>query len=330
MVVFMDSARVDIGKAVGKPPPSYILYNASGLGYGVFPVDRRGAVFSDPVFRASSYINFFENMLEGRAGTPAALLRRDLAHAESETEELNLGLLLGQVSNIFWHLLTPEERTMVAPEVEKVLWSALSRATTPNERKLLFLSYARLCLSKAAQEKVFLIWSGAKEPPAGVRLAEIDFSALAEELALRNYPNSADILRKQAARIGNPDRRTGFEYLWPSLSPDSAVRDSFFFSLKDPLHRKKESLVVEALGFLTHPLRGNYGEKYIQPSLDWLHDIQQTGDVFFPQNWLQAVLPNAQSAQAAATVHRFLDTHPDYNAALRGKILQASDYLFRK
>jgi aminopeptidase N len=327
--VDMDSASVDIVAASGKAAPSYILYNASGLGYGVFPSDRRNVVFRDPVFRASDYINRYENMLEGRDGTPAALLGRDLSYMEKETEELNLGLLLGQVSAIYWHLLAPSERLSLAPKVESVLWASLSRATTPNERKLLFLCYARMCLSKAAQDKIYLIWSGAKEPPAGVRLAEIDFSVLAEELALRNYPNSGGILKVQAGRIGNPDRRTGFEYLWPSLSPDSAVRDSFFFSLKDPLHRKKESLVVEALGFLSHPIRGRYGEKYIQPSLDWLRDIQQTGDVFFPQNWLQAVLPNAQSPQAAAMVHHFLDTHPDYNSALKGKILQASDYLFR-
>jgi aminopeptidase N len=87
--------------------------------------------------------------------------------------------------------------------------------------------------------------------------------------------------------------------------------------------------VLAALANLHHPARGGASEKYIPASLDWLADIQRTGDVFFPQNWLQASLGPYQTTTVAEVVRRFLVDHPDYNPKLRAKILQSADNLFR-
>ena len=99
--------------------------------------------------------------------------------------------------------------------------------------------------------------------------------------------------------------------------------------MKDPKNREKESWVLSALGNLHHPLRTAQDEKYLSYSLDWMEDIQRTGDVFFPQSWAAATLGNYQSATAAALVRNFKRTHPGYNRQLMGKILQAADNLFR-
>jgi aminopeptidase N len=93
--------------------------------------------------------------------------------------------------------------------------------------------------------------------------------------------------------------------------------------------RRKEAWVLAALANLHHPARAGASEKYLPISLDWLADIQRTGDVFFPQSWLQASLGPYQTAEAAEVVRKFLRDHPDYNPKLRAKILQAADNLFR-
>ncbi|MNT88584.1 hypothetical protein D3C72_2291670 [compost metagenome] len=60
-----------------------------------------------------------------------------------------------------------------------------------------------------------------------------------------------------------------------------------------------------------------------------MEEIQTTGDIFFPQSWLQATLGYYQSAEAAEIVNEFLKSHPDYNPKLKAKILQTADHLFR-
>ncbi len=115
----------------------------------------------------------------------------------------------------------------------------------------------------------------------------------------------------------------------PALSADQDTRDQFFKSLKEKQNRAKESNVLAALYYLHHPLRQNSSVRYLPESLNLLEELQVTGDIFFPQSWLQATFGNYQSTAAANTVRNFLKTHPSYNPKLRAKILQAADNLFR-
>jgi aminopeptidase N len=89
--------------------------------------------------------------------------------------------------------------------------------------------------------------------------------------------------------------------------------------------------VLTALSYLHHPLRTAYSRKYLPATLEWLEDIQRTGDVFFPQGWLQTSFSYYQSPAAAAVVRDFLKANTDYNynPQLRLKILQATDNLMR-
>jgi aminopeptidase N len=175
---------------------------------------------------------------------------------------------------------------------------------------------------------LYTVWK-TKQAPPGVKLTEDDYTSLAIALAIRDYAGYPDILTEQLGRIQNKDRRDRLQYLLPSLSNDVTVRDSFFMTLGSAEARRKEAWVLGALANLHHPLRVESSEKYLANSLELLADIQRTGDVFFPQNWLQASLGSYQTATAAEVVRKFLRDHPDYNPKLRAKILQAADNLFR-
>ncbi|WP_201979736.1 M1 family aminopeptidase [Hymenobacter rubidus] len=325
--------------------PQRILFNSDGLGYGVFPVAPRMAVGAatvpgrqlyqpeitnvpDPVARASAYVNLYENMLNGQVITPLELLTTYRQALAREPEELNLKLLTGQASAIFWQFLTPAQRQAVGPGLEADLWAALLKNPAPNSKKQLFKTYQSVALSKAAQARLYQIWQS-QQAPAGVKLTEDDYTALALALAVRDYPAAAPILPAQLARIQNVDRRQRLEFLMPALAPDVATRDAFFATLKDEKGREKEAWVTAALGYLHHPLRQATSEKYLPASLDLLEEIQLTGDIFFPYSWLQATLGSYQSATAAATVRAFLAAHPNYNPKLRAKLLQTADDLFR-
>jgi aminopeptidase N len=130
-------------------------------------------------------------------------------------------------------------------------------------------------------------------------------------------------------RIQNEDRRQRLVFLLPALSNDIRERDRFFDSLKVAQGRKKEAWVLTGLSYLHHPLRTVVSEKYLPATLDLLEEIQRTGDVFFPQSWLQTSFAWYRTRTAAAIVRGFLQQHPDYNPKLKAKILQSADLLFR-
>jgi aminopeptidase N len=332
LTVNMDKEQVELTKAAGEAAPAFILFNSSGQGYGVFPVDEQilPKVFQmkDPVARAAAYISFYENMQNGRTLKPKQLLDLYRNGLSKEPEELNLKLMTSQLGDIYWRLLLPAERTALAPSLEKELWEAMQKNPSPNSQKLLFKSYQNVALSRQAQDRLYQVWKN-EQAPAGVKLTEDDYTSLALALAVRDSPQDRTILETQVARIKNPDRKKRLQFMIPALSPEVKERDAFFASLKDVSNREKEAWVRTALSYLHHPLRNNTSEKYLRESLDLLAAIQQTGDIFFPHAWLQATFGSYQSTEAADTVREFLKEHPDYNPKLKAKILQAADDLFR-
>jgi len=337
LTVNMDQRTVPLPQAAGEPVPSFILFNSTGLGYGVFPVAKQLtaqlATLKNPVARAAAYVNLYENMLNGQVTKPLELLAVYRQALTREPEELNLKLLTGQASDIFWHLLGPAQRLAVVPALEQDLWTAMQKNPAANSKKLLFKTYQSVALTKPAQARLYHIWQ-TERAPTGVKLTEDDYTALALALAVRDYspehgPAFEPILPQQLTRIKNVDRKQRLQFMMPALSPDAATRDAFFASLKDEKNREKEAWVTSALSYLHHPLRQATSEKYLPTSLNLLEEIQLTGDIFFPYSWLQATLGSYQTASAASTVRAFLQAHPDYNPKLRAKLLQAADDLFR-
>ncbi|BAV08330.1 aminopeptidase N [Filimonas lacunae] len=332
ITVSTDSAIMRLSQLSGRPVPQALVFNANGQGYGVFPATLASntPVYNlfTPLMRASFYLNCYENALSGKGITPLQLIQLYHKGFTQEREELNLTLLLDQFSSVFWRFLSQQQRTDLAPALEIALWDAMNRNSYPNQQKLLLKAYSNIALTKGAQDTLFHIWQK-KQPPLQVKLYEDDYQNLAATLAIRNYPGYDTVLLAQLQRIENADRKLRWQFLLPALSNDTAQRSQFFTSLQQRSNRSKEAWVGTALSYLHHPLRTSQAISYLPQSLHMLEEIQQTGDIFFPQNWLGATLGYYQTTAAGNIVRNFLKTHPGYNPKLRDKILQAADNIFR-
>jgi aminopeptidase N len=331
ITVNLNAPKVDVKAAEGMDVPLFVLFNSSGQGYGLWPADQSLSdhlyTIDQPLNRAAAYISLYENMLNGRSVKPSALLTIFLDGLAKEKEELNLKLMTNYISTIYWEFLSSQERTDLGKLPEQKIWNAMFEQHQPNAKKLLFKAFQDVFLSKEAKDQLYQVWK-TKKAPEGVKLSEDDHTVLAFSLALRE-PDNAGILKDQLSRISNADRRKSFEFIMPALSSNQTERDEFFKSLEKKSNREKEASVGVALYYLHHPLRQATSIKYLKKSLDLLEEIQTTGDIFFPQSWLQATFGYYQSAPAAEIVTDFLKDHPDYNPKLKAKILQAADNLFR-
>lgn len=316
---------------MGLTKPSFILFNSDGMGYGLFPADKAmsGSLFTlkSPLQRASAYINTYENMLAGRTFKPAELLKLYQQGISVEKNEMNLRLLTGYISNIYWTFLLPADRLALSTGLEQALWRSMEQQTAANNKKILFGAYQNICLSVEGKSRIYQIWLTQK-PPAGIKLAEDDYTGMALSIALKS-DTVTQVLKQQQGRITNVDRKNRLNFLIPALSLDVQERDAFFNRLAESKYRAKEAWVITALGYLNHPLRQNTSVKYLSKSLELMEEIQRTGDVFFPQSWLAAVFGSYQTKQAYQVVTDFLKQHPNYNPKLKDKILQATDNLYR-
>ncbi|TSJ37229.1 aminopeptidase [Mucilaginibacter corticis] len=331
ITVNMTTAKTDLQQAIGLTKPAYIIFDSDGIGYGMFPVDKNMTAdlftIKSPLQRASLYISFYENMLSGRYYTPKELLDIFSKGIVAEKEETNLRLLTGYISTIYWEFVTPDVRKQLSAGLENNLWDAMQQQTATNNKKILFKTYQDIYLSDKANDNIYTIWKN-QQAPTGIKLTEDDYTSLALSIALKN-DTVTQVLKQQETRITNVDRKKRLEFLMPALSADSAIRDSFFESLKDRKNREKEAWVTTALSYLHHPVRQKTAEKHLRESLDMVEELQKTGDIFFPQSWLSAIFSNYQDKQAAKTVSLFLKQHPNYNPKLKDKILQNTDNLYR-
>ncbi|RZK25496.1 MAG: aminopeptidase [Flavobacterium sp.] len=327
----INSANVVVPTAVGLDVPTFILFNSSGQGYGVWPTDgsmlQHISKMENPLNRATAYISVFENMLVGRSMKPEETLRLFVDNMALEKEELNVKLLSNYISNIYWEFLSAEDRAKVIPTLEHSLWDAIQQSSTSNIKKLIFKTFQDVYFSQNARDKIYKIWLNSQSLE-NIKLTEDDYTSIAFSLALRDDKDSS-ILHRQLERISNPDRKRRFEFIMPAVSSVEDSRDLFFKSLSLKANREKEANVASALYYLHHPLRQSSSISYLPESLKMLSEIQATGDIFFPQNWLQSTFGYYQSKEAANIVRKFLSENPDYNPKLKAKILQAADNLFK-
>ena len=325
------SAAIPLPAAFVPQEPVVNLFNADGRGYGLFPagIDLLLAWQNlQPVQRGSALVSAYDNLLAGSVSNLPAYVELLSGIVETEQDPLLLQLALGQLQYIYQSLLSDAQRGALALATEERLWASLAAQPGSSRTRLVFRYLAAIVESAASVQQLYDIWAGSLALDKLV-LEEDELVELAQILAIRLPAKSSAIIATQLARIDNPDSRRRLEFIAPSVSADEKVRDAFFDSLRDDNNRQTESWVRHAVANLHHPSRTGQSGKYLLPSLELLQEIQVTGDIFFPSDWLQATLGNHHSATAVQTVRRFLARRPDYNPQLRMKILQAADPLFR-
>ena len=316
------------GKGMPEYPESDRPANLDALGYGYYPLTDKGlrasadtlARIAEPYGRLATLANLYENMMHGRfaAGDMAGCIGRLLA---SERNQLVAAAALGYLRDVW---------TREPAAAEDILYGAAADRGLPAQVRLsAFRSLVRLAGREGTVRELYDVWES-KSAWHGLVLNDDDYTALALELAVRRPEEYGTIGRLQQGRIANADKLARFRFVYPAASPSGAVRDSVFNSLLEPENRLTEPWVQESLRLLNHPMRQEGALDYIVPALDEMQEIQRTGDIFFPKNWISSVLGGHSSPEAAALVRSWLAAHPDYPPLLLNKILQAADPLLRE
>ena len=334
--VRLAAPRTVVSGASGLAAPLYVLPNGGGIAYGQIELDERSRAYflthlpevADPLTRGSAWVTLWDELLRGVV-PPDRFLELALEALPVESDELNAQQLLGYTRNAYWHFVTPAARTALAPRLEAVLRDRIAAAGSTSLKSAHFRAYRDTALTREGVAWLERVWRKQESIP-GLTFSEVDYIDMALQLAVREVADWRTILDEQLQRTENPDRKARFAFVMPALDADARVRERFFESLRDAQNRAHEPWVLEGLTYLHHPLRAAASEKYIQPSLEMLREIQRTGDIFFPKRWMDTTLWGHASPAAARTVRTFLASRPSsYPARLRMTIQSSADELFR-
>ena len=316
---------------IGLEKPLAIIYNYNGFGYGVFPLDGNKlnyiASLKDEVARASAYSNLYENTLIGNIA-PNQAFDCFLKGIQSEENELVLRIASNNLNTIYWRFFKEKQQSKVQKQLIAILYDRLQANLSSNIKKTLFGLFSSVAYSDSAKASLYKIWNR-EISISGLKLNEDDYTNMAMNLAIFKHPKADEILETTRNSISNPDKKKRFEFLLPSLSKDVSVRNAFIESLKDDANREKESWVSVGLANVNHPLRQESAQKYIRFSLDLVDEIQRTGDIFFPKDWLDNTIGKYSSKYAFDEVQRFLKENPNFSPILKRKLFMATDLLYK-
>lgn len=313
-----------------KDADALILPNIDGRGYGFFRLDEPTAAAcwevlrksSDEVLRGSLLITLFEN-LRRQAIDPEGFRASLLAYLPQEPNALLFSMALGYLGNC--QALFPAD----AAPLEEALWQLVTTAEEPSRRLQAFRLYRSIVDSTVGIDRLYTIWEH-EQAPEGCYLSESDYISLSYRLAILMPEQADQIVAKQLSRIQNGDRRKEYSFVSPAVSPNKAVRDSVFQALLIAENRRVEPWAASALSLLNDAKREQESIEYIRPAIEILQEVQRTGDIFFPANWMRALLSGHHSKEARDEVDRFFADHPDYSPMLSNKIRQQADHLYLK
>jgi len=334
--VKFDQYQMLIPEAKGMKTPDYIIPNGSGNAYGFFKMDDASKQYllsnihsiEEDLLRGIAWINLYENLREGIIDGKAFLQAAE-QQLSKEENTLVLSRMLSYMRSVYWLHISSEDRQTMGKYLEESLWIRLNSEKDMGNKSSLYSTLSNIAETPKLLDQLYKVWKE-EITLGGFELSENKKTALACQLAIKMPEKAEELVKTQIDRIQNPDRKKKMQFVAPALSSDSQVRKAFFQSLKKEENRQIERWALEALGYLNHPLREKEALIYLPQALDLLKEIQVTGDIFFPYNWLSASYSGHQSKEAGDITRQFLEDRQDYPENLKLKILQTADLVLKK
>ena len=322
--VYMDRDRIVIPIPAGSTP----MLNSDGEGYGRFVVDGKSLLLMadawqtmpNDINRYAAVLNLYENYHLGnlQAGQLFDILFKILSHEQNELIASTTCSFLGTVlSRLDGSLRLAAESRMFDLAQSHSLQSV---------RQSLLRQLSVKATSPDVVDEIYSIWKNQTSSFLNSR----DYMRMAYHLAIMCPGQWEGILATQRDRLKTDDERSEFDFISRACNPDEQVQQQLFDDLLKIENRRVEPWSRSLLALLNDPTREPHSNRYLEPGLDALEEIQRTGDIFFPGYWLFNLLDGHQSTEARQIVNSWINTHPTLSPALMNKLKENAYWLITK
>ena len=307
--------------------PDYIIPNYNGKGYGHFTLDKEYAVLlpkrlittRSDLHRYALLQTIHDNYLLGRIPPKHfAELNRMMM---TEQNPLIISTTIDHMFKIAFGLPSDMRNTL-----ELCMMDLIDKNPSKDVRQLMIRKLGANATAPELVDRIYTTWQRHDEP----LLSEQDYMNMAYRLAILRSDTSGPILAAQRKRLKTDDERREFDYISRVCIPDPSERIRLFNEMLQPQNREHEPWAQKALRLLNADVYEPQSNIYIEAGLKSLQYIEQTSDIFFPTNWLHALLTTHKSKEAKQTVENFISNHADYPEHLKRKILEAAWFLMKQ
>jgi aminopeptidase N len=314
---------------------SLVLPNCHATGYGVFLPNENTIHFlndnigrlQNPLHRAVAWQELYEGVLYNKL-KGESFIRLCMKYLSTESNNFVIQKTLSFMVTAHNTYIDEGARQLLRDELDRFFMTMLFKNRKEIHKKPFFRALLAIYSSRDVGNYFLKVLRGQYRREDLV-LQDEDRVAIACNLALRDPSLHEQMKRYITRTVKSKDLLDRFLYVYPAISGDKQARDSVFNALMLVENRANEVWAADALRWLNHPRRKSEAEEYIPAILSKLQEIQETGDIFFPVNWLDAGLSGHTSKYAYTVTRNFLDKNPNYPENLRLKILAATDHLRR-
>lgn len=302
-----------------------VIPNLDGMGYGRFTCDDNTLLFlgftcqteQNALYRQAALMTLYENYLMGNT-TASWLLGTLITYLAQEENPLVATTVCNYIRRVITEV-PAEERSFA----EYTLFNHAQQHMLTSVRQQLLRMLSTTATSKSILDQIYTLW---KEKGSSL-LEERDYTRMAYHLAIMRPDQWKQILNTQSSRLTNTDEQREFDFISRACNPDQQVQQELFNELLKAENRRVEPWAASLLALLNDPSREPLSNRYLTPGLDALEDVQRTGDIFFPSDWLDALLSGHHSNEAKATVRSWIAAHPTLSPALMNKLKETAYFL---
>ena len=309
-----------------KQHPTMLIPNYNGSGYGRFIISReyvheltkRLLSTTNDLTRYAIALTLYENYLNG-------VHDKDYFTELFRTLKKEKNPLIAATLCSHMHQFAIDQEPTLRQRLEGFMLDIAKGSPIASCRQSMTRLLAADAISAEVLDHLYGTWQTSNDP----LLSERDYINMAYHLAIMRPAEWRHIISTQRARLKSKDMIREFDFVSRACNPSLSTQRSLFRSLLLKENRTVEPWAQNLLALLSCQAREPQNNEFITPGLMALEEIQRTGDIFFPANWLNALLGAHKSKEAKALVNDFIDSHPDYPQALKNKILEAAYEVFR-
>ncbi|MCH5309689.1 MAG: ERAP1-like C-terminal domain-containing protein [Prevotella sp.] len=300
--------------------PDYIIPNYNGQGYGRFTLDEeyskllpmRLITTRNDLARYSLLLTIYDNYLLGNI--PPSYFGELYRLMMKEKNPLIMSTAIDHMAKIAYDL-TPQQRTTL----ELCIMDLLGENKSDECRQFIIRKLGACATSPDVLTQINKLWESHNDPLFGAH----DYMEMAYRQAIMNPDKWEQILSAERARLKTDELREEFDYVSRACNPNADSRIALFNEILKPENRKHEPWALRTLRLLNSDVFEPQSNAYIEPSLSSLPYIQQTSDIFFPGNWMKALLEAHKSPEAKQLIENFAKSSGNCPDNLRNKVLEA-------
>ena len=329
----LDTPKVELREAIGRPCPQYVFANDQDYAYGRFLLDSasRAAVLKQlggvsNVFQRTLLWGSLWNSVREAEMAPREFIDAAIGLLPSENDESLLQSQIARVNAGLFYYVNSGVRAELLPQVESIASDRMLKAPDQDFRIIWYRALRGVAPETGpGRQKIKDLLHGKLVVP-GVEIRPLDRWNMVGSLLAVGDPDAESLLAEQQ-KLDPSGEGLKYAYVVGAGRPDAATKRRYF---DEYLHEatRPEDWIEGSLGWFNYWNQEELTLPWLKPALDALPQVKRERKIFFILGWLNAFIGGQHSIEAQRQVHDFLASGA-LDKDLRLKVLEVSDELDR-